>query len=184
MVALLYDWALGDTRQAPHETTNEDLDMTININAEHDATEPYLQAGETIVISSAAGQIGHLVGQIAKYLNIFFVKFVVYKAFPFKTKHLNNRSLPLFNNDFSILRILGLRVLGYTGDGDKASWIKTDLGFDWAFNYKTQDVNQTLNIAAPNGVIWFEILSSFADETVLCRSTYFGTELGVTFQQQ
>ena len=26
-----------------------------------------LQAGETIVISSAAGQMGHLVGQIAKY---------------------------------------------------------------------------------------------------------------------
>ena len=24
-------------------------------------------------------------------------------------------------------RILGLRVLGYTGDGDKASWIKTEL---------------------------------------------------------
>ena len=37
------------------------------------------------------------------------------------------------------LRILGLRVLGYTGDGEKASWIKTDLAYDWAFNYKTQD---------------------------------------------
>ena len=28
------------------------------------------KAGETIVISSAAGQIGHLVGQIAKILNL------------------------------------------------------------------------------------------------------------------
>ena len=37
--------------------------------------------------------------------------------------------------------------LGYTGDGDKASWIKTELGFDWAFNYKTQDLRQTLKIA-------------------------------------
>ena len=36
---------------------------------------------------------------------------------------------------------------GYTGDGDKTSWIKTELGFDWAFNYKTQDVRQTLKIA-------------------------------------
>ena len=25
-------------------------------------------------------------------------------------------------------------------------------GFDWVFNYKTQDIGQTLNIAAPNGV--------------------------------
>ena len=38
-------------------------------------------------------------------------------------------------------------IIGYTGDGDKASWIKTELGFDWAFNYKTQDVRQTLKIA-------------------------------------
>ena len=77
-----------------------------------------------------------------------------------------------------------MRVLGYTGDGDKASWIKTDLGFDWAFNYKTQDVNQTLNIAAPNGVIYREMLSDPRHEIVHCRSTFFGTELGVTFQPQ
>ena len=36
---------------------------------------------------------------------------------------------------------------GYTGDGDKSSWIKTELGFDWAFNYKTQDIRTTLKIA-------------------------------------
>lgn len=95
------------------------------------------KAGETIVISSAAGQMGHLVGQIAK--------------------------------------ILGLRVLAYTGDGDKASWIKTDLGFDWAFNYKTQDVNQTLNIAAPNGVdiFWDGVGGNFS-ATVLPHMAMFG----------
>ena len=43
-------------------------------------------------------------------------------------------------------------MIGYTGDGEKSSWIKTELGFDWAFNYKTQDVKQTLRIAAPKGV--------------------------------
>ncbi len=57
-----------------------------------------VKCGETLVVSSAAGQIGHLAGQIAKFL--------------------------------------GLKVIGYTGDPDKASWIKTELGFDWAFNYK------------------------------------------------
>lgn len=36
---------------------------------------------------------------------------------------------------------------GYTGDPEKASWIKTDLGYDWAFNYKTQDLRQTLRIS-------------------------------------
>ena len=55
-------------------------------------------------------------------------------------------------------------MLGYTGDGEKASWIKTDLNYDWAFNYKTQDLNQTLNIAAPNGVdiFWDGVGGSFS----------------------
>ena len=72
-------------------------------------------------------------------------------------------------------RILGLRVLGYTGDGEKASWIKTDLNYDWAFNYKTQDLNQTLNIAAPNGVdiFWDGVGGSFSS-TVLQHMGMFG----------
>lgn len=33
-----------------------------------DLTLTVLQAGETIVISSGAGQMGHILGQIAKYV--------------------------------------------------------------------------------------------------------------------
>ena len=64
---------------------------------------------------------------------------------------------------------------GYTGDGEKASWIKTDLNYDWAFNYKTQDVNQTLNIAAPNGVdIFFDGVGGQFSATVLQHMAMFG----------
>nr|ACO12769.1 NADP-dependent leukotriene B4 12-hydroxydehydrogenase [Lepeophtheirus salmonis] len=73
-----------------------------------------VSGGETVVISSAAGQIGHIIGQIAK--------------------------------------ILGCRVVGYTGNSDKASWLKTELGIDNVFNYKTQEVETTLKIGAPYGV--------------------------------
>ncbi len=38
-----------------------------------------------------------------------------------------------------IAKYMGMTVIGYTGDTDKASWIKTELGFDWAFNYKVRD---------------------------------------------
>ena len=59
-------------------------------------------------------------------------------------------------------------MIGYTGDGDKASWIKTDLGFDWAFNYKTQDVRSTLKIAAPRGVdIFLDSVGGIFHSTVL-----------------
>ena len=95
------------------------------------------QAGETLVVSSAAGQIGHLVGQIGK--------------------------------------ILGLHVIGYTGDGEKASWIKLDLGFDWAFNHKTQDVNQTLKIAAPKGVdIFIDAVGGKFHQSVMSHMNFGG----------
>lgn len=88
------------------------------------------KGGETLVISSAAGQMGHIVGQIAKYM--------------------------------------GMHVIGYTGDAEKASWIKTELGYDWAFNYRTQDVKQTLKIAAPNGVdVFVDSVGGIFHSTVL-----------------
>ncbi len=108
--------------------------------------------GETLVLSSAAGATGHLAGQIAKHM--------------------------------------GMTVIGYTGDTEKASWIKTELGFDWAFNYKaskegnksirtnallsslpqTQDVSQTLRIAAPDGVdVFLDSVGGAFHRTVMSR---------------
>merc|ERR1739838_680198 len=71
------------------------------------------KAGETVVVSGAAGAVGSLVGQIAK--------------------------------------IKGCKVIGYAGTDQKCEWLKT-LGFDFTFNYKTNEVAQTLKTAPPNGV--------------------------------
>ena len=65
--------------------------------------------------------------------------------------------------------------LGYTGDADKASWIKTVIGLDWAFNYKTQDVHQTLKIAAPKGVdIFLDSVGGVMHQTVLNHMNFNG----------
>ena len=58
------------------------------------------RAGETVVVSGAAGAVGSVVGQLAK--------------------------------------IQGARTIGIAGDDDKIRWITADLGFDAAFNYKTE----------------------------------------------
>merc|ERR1719348_654450 len=71
------------------------------------------KAGETVVVSGAAGAVGSLVGQIAK--------------------------------------IKGCRVIGYAGTDQKCQWLKS-IGFDFAFNYKTFTVGDTLKTAAPEGV--------------------------------
>ena len=77
------------------------------------------QAGETVVVSAAAGAVGSIVGQIAK--------------------------------------IKGCRVVGLAGTDEKCAWIKDDLGFDAAINYRTKDVLKSLATACPDGIdIYFD----------------------------
>jgi NADPH-dependent curcumin reductase len=72
------------------------------------------KAGETVVVSAAAGAVGSVVGQIAK--------------------------------------IKGCRAVGIAGGEEKCKWIKDELGFDEAVNYKAPDWKEKLAAACPNGV--------------------------------
>jgi leukotriene B4 12-hydroxydehydrogenase/15-oxo-prostaglandin 13-reductase len=73
------------------------------------------KAGETVVVSGAAGAVGSIVGQIAK--------------------------------------IQGCRVIGIAGGDDKVDYVVGELGFDAAFNYKTNpDYYGKLKELAPQGI--------------------------------
>ncbi len=77
------------------------------------------KAGETVVVSAAAGSVGSLVGQIAK--------------------------------------IKGCRVIGVAGGAEKCAWLKSELGFDEAVDYKAGDLYRGLKAAAPNGIdVYFD----------------------------
>ncbi|KAF9912050.1 hypothetical protein EC991_000996 [Linnemannia zychae] len=90
-----------------------------------------LKAGETIYISSAAGTLGQLAGQLAKRK--------------------------------------GLRVIGSAGSDEKVTFLTETLGFDAAFNYKTQDRRQALTAAAgPKGLdIYYDLVFDDTLEIVL-----------------
>lgn len=93
-----------------------------------DITNP--KPGETLVISTAAGAVGSLVGQIGK--------------------------------------IKGLHVVGLTGSDEKCRWIKDELGFDAAINYKTANVPKALKEACPKGIdIYFDNVGGEILEAVL-----------------
>ena len=95
------------------------------------------QAGETLVVSGAAGATGSIVGQIGK--------------------------------------IHGCRVIGIAGSEEKCKWIKDDLGFDVAINYRHADWKRQLASATPNGVdINFENVGGDIMEAVLDRMNLHG----------
>ena len=43
-------------------------------------------------------------------------------------------------------------MIGYAGTDDKVKWLKEELGFDFAFNYKKVNLSESLKEAAPEGV--------------------------------
>ena len=59
-----------------------------------------------------------------------------------------------------VLLFQGCKVIGYTGADDKVKWLKEELGFDFAFNYKKVDLGESLQEAAPEGVdVFFDVVS-------------------------
>lgn len=54
-----------------------------------------------------------------------------------------------------IAKIKGCTVIGFAGSDDKCQWLKEELGFDVAINYKTADIESALKEAAPEGVDCF-----------------------------
>jgi NADPH-dependent curcumin reductase CurA len=76
-------------------------------------------AGETVLVSGAAGMVGSLVGQIAK--------------------------------------LKGCTVIGIAGGMEKCNYLKEVLGFDFAIDYKKEEVAAAIKALAPNGVnIYFD----------------------------
>ena len=56
-----------------------------------------------------------------------------------------------------IAKIKGCRVIGIAGGPDKCAWIKDELGFDAAIDYRAEDVEKRLRELCPNGIdVYFD----------------------------
>ena len=95
------------------------------------------KAGNTVVVSAAAGSVGAFVGQIAK--------------------------------------IKGCRVVGIAGGADKCAWLKDELGFDAAIDYKAGNLSGALKEAAPAGIdVYFDNVGGDILEACLFRMNQGG----------
>jgi NADPH-dependent curcumin reductase CurA len=69
----------------------------------------------------------------------------------------------------------GLRVIGTAGTDEKCQWLKDELGFDAAINYKSDDLAQQLKDATPDGVdIYFENTGGKVQHIVFGRMNAHG----------
>jgi NADPH-dependent curcumin reductase CurA len=57
--------------------------------------------------------------------------------------------------EISFFMSQGCRVVGSAGSDEKCRWLTSELGFDFAFNYKTQDWDAALKKGAPQGIDCF-----------------------------
>ena len=95
------------------------------------------KAGETVVVSAAAGSVGSFVGQIAK--------------------------------------LKGCRVVGIAGGQAKCDWLKSELGFDEAVDYKGGALFKSLRAAAPKGIdVYFDNVGGDVFEACLAQMNMRG----------
>lgn len=60
------------------------------------------------------------------------------------------------------------KVIGIAGSDDKCKWLTNDLGFDHAINYKTQNIEEELKKATPDGVdCYFDNVGGEISSTVI-----------------
>ncbi|OAB44813.1 NADP-dependent oxidoreductase [Paenibacillus glacialis] len=68
-----------------------------------------------------------------------------------------------------IAKIMGARVVGIAGTNEKCDYLKNELGFDAAINYKTTDnIGAALEQACPNGVdVYFDNVGGEISDAVM-----------------
>lgn len=71
--------------------------------------------------------------------------------------------------------VLGLNVIGIAGSDEKCKWLVEELGFDYAINYKTENIATALRKAAPKGIdCYFDNVGGDISSTVMYQMRPYG----------
>lgn len=74
-----------------------------------------------------------------------------------------------------IAKVKECRVIGFAGSDEKCKWLKEELGFDEAINYKKGDIGKKLKQAAPNGIdCFFDNVGGELGVTIIKQMNRFG----------
>ncbi len=74
-----------------------------------------------------------------------------------------------------IAKLKGCHVVGIAGGADKCNWLKSELGFDAAVDYKAEPVFKALKAAAPKGIdVYFDNVGGDILEACLAQMNVRG----------
>jgi len=74
-----------------------------------------------------------------------------------------------------LAKLAGARVVGIAGSPAKCAWMKDELGFDGAINYKTETITEGLKREAPDGVdCYFDNVGGDVLDQVMGQMNTFG----------
>lgn len=74
-----------------------------------------------------------------------------------------------------IAKIVGCKVIGIAGSRSKCEWLISDLSFDYAIDYKSENVQQILRKVAPNGIdCFFDNVGGELSSVVISLMNDFG----------
>jgi len=74
-----------------------------------------------------------------------------------------------------IAKILGCRVVGIAGGGEKCRWLTDELGYDAAVDYKSGPIGDSLKAACPDGIdVYFDNVGGEIFETALSQMKMHG----------
>lgn len=72
-------------------------------------------------------------------------------------------------------KILNCRVIGLAGTAEKCDWLKNELNFDVAINYKTENIEEALKAATPNGIdVFFDNVGGEISALIMSQMNDFG----------
>lgn len=72
-------------------------------------------------------------------------------------------------------KILNCRVIGLAGSGEKCRWLKEELNFDAAIDYKNENIEEALQNVAPNGIdVYFDNVGGELSSIVMSQMNDFG----------
>jgi hypothetical protein len=74
-----------------------------------------------------------------------------------------------------IAKLHGCRVVGITGSREKCEWLTTELGFDAAIDYSSEDVSSALEAACPGGIdVYFDNVGGPILDDALAHMALYG----------